>query len=99
MSEKPNHICKNPNCKKNETHDGPAHYYACNKCLEEQSGHRIPWREYCCSIECFSEFIRLMEENKLNPEFTKAARENNKKELEPVKIQPRHKRRLKKKDV
>ena len=48
MSEqKPNHICKNPECRK--------HYYACDRCDKIQS-----WRSVACSIECYKKYTDLV---------------------------------------
>ena len=44
---KPNHICKNPECKKE--------YYACNYCDKINS-----WRSACCSIECYEKYIDIV---------------------------------------
>lgn len=52
MSEqKPNHICKNVNCKKGI--DGkPKEYWACNDCDKSHS-----YREVACSPKCFQEYM------------------------------------------
>ena len=48
MSEqKPNHICKNPECRK--------HYYACDRCDKIQS-----WRSVACSVECYKKYTDLV---------------------------------------
>lgn len=48
MSEiKPNHICKNPECKKK--------YYACNFCDRSNS-----WRSVACSFECYQKYTDLV---------------------------------------
>lgn len=48
MSEiKPNHICKNPECKK--------HYYACNFCDKNKN-----WRSVACSFGCYQKYMDLV---------------------------------------
>lgn len=48
MSEiKPNHICKNPKCKKK--------YYACNFCDKNMN-----WRSVACSFGCYQEYMNLV---------------------------------------
>lgn len=48
MSEiKPNHICKNPECRKN--------YYACNYCDKSQN-----WRSVTCSFACYQKYVDLV---------------------------------------
>ena len=48
MSEmKPNHICKNPECKKA--------YYACNFCDKNRT-----WRSVACSFECYQKYTDLV---------------------------------------
>ena len=48
MSEiKPNHVCKNPKCKKN--------YYACNFCDKNMN-----WRSVACSFSCYQEYMDLV---------------------------------------
>ena len=48
MSEmKPNHICKNPECKKA--------YYACNFCDKNKT-----WRSVACSPECYQKYTDLV---------------------------------------
>ena len=48
MSEiKPNHICKNPECKKA--------YYACNYC-----SRTLNWRSVACSFECYQKYTDLV---------------------------------------
>jgi hypothetical protein len=59
---KPNHICKNPSCKKE--------YYACNAC-DKTSG--LSWRSVACSPECFLIYMDLVE--KLN--FKAIEEQNN----------------------
>lgn len=44
---KPNHICKNPNCRK--------HYYACDLCDRNHS-----YKSVACSIECFKIYTDLV---------------------------------------
>lgn len=44
---KPNHICKNPKCKKE--------YYACNYCTRT-----ISWRSVACSFACYQEYMDLV---------------------------------------
>lgn len=55
---KPNHICKNPKCEKE--------YYACDECDSHTS---LNWRSVACSIECFKEYIKLIDERD-NPKET-----------------------------
>lgn len=48
MSEiKPNHICKNPECRKK--------YYACNFC-----SRTLNWRSVACSFECYQKYTDLV---------------------------------------
>ena len=48
MSEiKPNHICKNPECRKK--------YYACNYC-----SRTLSWRSVACSPECYQKYTDLV---------------------------------------
>lgn len=48
MSEmKPNHICKNPECRK--------HYYACNYCDKSNN-----WRSVACSFKCYQKYMDLV---------------------------------------
>ena len=48
MSEmKPNHICKNPECRKA--------YYACNFCDKNQN-----WRSVACSFACYQKYTDLV---------------------------------------
>ena len=48
MSEmKPNHICKNPECRKK--------YYACNFCDKNRT-----WRSVACSFECYQKYTDLV---------------------------------------
>ena len=48
MSEmKPNHICKNPECRKK--------YYACNFCDKNQN-----WRSVACSFVCYQKYTDLV---------------------------------------
>lgn len=48
MSEiKPNHICKNPECRK--------HYYACNYCSKT-----LNWRSVACSFACYQKYMDLV---------------------------------------
>lgn len=52
MSEfKPNHICKNPSCRK--------HYYACNYCTRT-----LNWRSVACSLECYQKYMDLVIEER-----------------------------------
>lgn len=51
INQKPNHLCKNMNCKKGI--DGkPMEYWACNDCSKINS-----YREVACCPECFKEYI------------------------------------------
>ena len=48
MSEmKPNHICKNPECRKK--------YYACNFCDKNRT-----WRSVACSFACYQKYTDLV---------------------------------------
>lgn len=49
---KPNHICKNPNCKK--------HYYACDLCDRSQN-----YKSVACSRECFEIYTNLVLESRM----------------------------------
>ena len=44
---KPNHICKNPECRKK--------YYACNFCDKNRT-----WRSVACSFECYQKYTDLV---------------------------------------
>lgn len=44
---KPNHICKNPECRKK--------YYACNFCDKNRT-----WRSIACSFECYQKYTDLV---------------------------------------
>ena len=44
---KPNHICRNPECKKA--------YYACNFCDKSQN-----WRSVACSFACYQKYMDLV---------------------------------------
>ena len=44
---KPNHICKNPECKKE--------YYACNYCDKSKN-----WRSVACSFSCYQKYMNLV---------------------------------------
>ena len=54
----PNTICRNPNCKHGENGE-PKHFYACYSCLKNQR-----WRSYCCCIECYDEYTKLILESR-----------------------------------
>lgn len=51
MELKPNHICKNINCKKE--------YYACDYCGKTQN-----WRSMACSIECYNAYMKQIEQSR-----------------------------------
>jgi hypothetical protein len=59
QKQKPNHICKNPGCHKGENGQ-KKEYYVCNHCVE---GKPIFWKMYCCSEECFQEWIKYRNKN------------------------------------
>lgn len=44
---RPNHICKNPECRKN--------YYACNFCDRNNN-----WKSVACSFACYQKYIDLV---------------------------------------
>lgn len=48
---KANHICKNPECKKN--------YYACNFCDKTQN-----WKSVACSFTCYQKYMDLVIEER-----------------------------------
>lgn len=52
--KKPNTICRNPNCTHGED-GGRKKFYACLACMRRES-----WRAYCCSIECYEEYTKLI---------------------------------------
>ena len=52
--KKPNTICRNPNCTHGED-GGRKTFYACLTCLRKES-----WRAYCCCIECYEEYTRII---------------------------------------
>lgn len=45
---KPNHICKNSNCRKE--------YYACDYC-----GKTLAWRSMACSLPCYAEYMKQVD--------------------------------------
>ena len=49
---KPNHICKNPNCRK--------HYYACDLCDRNNN-----YKSVACSRECFEIYTNLVLESRM----------------------------------
>ncbi len=52
MSEiKPNHICKNPECRK--------HYYACDYCDRSQN-----YKSVACSFACYQKYVDLVIEER-----------------------------------
>lgn len=62
--QKWNHICMNKNCHLGED-GGPKKYYACNSCIKGKPAY---WKEFCCSIECFQEFMKQKEAMKAQAE-------------------------------
>lgn len=52
---KPNHICKNPNCN--------TEYYACDACDKLMGLH---WRSVACSVGCFKEYMNLLDKKEDN---------------------------------
>lgn len=50
-NQKPNHICKNVNCK-NGVDGKSKEYWACDDCSKYHS-----YREVACSPECYKEYI------------------------------------------
>ena len=58
QGNKPNHTCKNINCHKGDD-GGPKRYYACNSCVR---GKPAFWQEFCCSVECYEEWVEQMKE-------------------------------------
>lgn len=58
---KPNHICRNPNCKKGENKTRK-HYYACDYCDRTNT-----YRAYTCSIECWKEFCEISKNENVTP--------------------------------
>lgn len=52
--KKPNTICRNPNCTHGED-GGRKKFYACLACMRRES-----WRAYCCSIECYEEYTKII---------------------------------------
>ena len=55
MSTKPNHICKNINCKKGKDENGnpcQKHYYACDYCDRINN-----YKSLACSWECYVEYM------------------------------------------
>lgn len=77
---KPNHICKNPNCRK--------HYYACDLCDRSQN-----YKSVACSRECFEIYTNLVLESRMKnkkvdilPDRTDMSKEEVKKLMKkPVK--------------
>ena len=77
---KPNHICKNPNCRK--------HYYACDLCDRSQN-----YKSVACSRECFEIYTNLVLESRMKnkkvdilPDRTDISKEEVKKLMKkPVK--------------
>ena len=78
--KKPNHICKNPNCRK--------HYYACDLCDRRQN-----YKSVACSRECFEIYTNLVLESRMKnkkvdilPDRTDMSKEEVKKLMKkPVK--------------
>lgn len=54
QTKKPNTICRNPNCTHGED-GGRKKFYACLSCLKRES-----WRAYCCCVECYDEYTRII---------------------------------------
>lgn len=54
----PNTVCRNPNCPNGENGE-PKKFYACHSCLRNNR-----WRAYCCCIECYEEYTRLILESR-----------------------------------
>ena len=77
---KPNHICKNPNCRK--------HYYACDLCDRSNN-----YKSVACSRECFEIYTNLVLESRMKnkkvdilPDRTDMSKEEVKKLMKkPVK--------------
>lgn len=61
---KPNHICRNPNCKKGENGQRKE-YYACNYCDRTNT-----YRAYTCSLECWKEFCLISNNGGVLPNRT-----------------------------
>ena len=64
QANKPNHVCRNPGCHNGED-GGRLHYYSCNAC-DRRKG--IYWREWCCSIECYQEWMLYQEKEQAKVE-------------------------------
>jgi len=56
LEKKPNTICKNRDCNKGAD-GGRKHYYTCRYCV-----HTENWRSVACSIECYHEYMKQVEE-------------------------------------
>jgi hypothetical protein len=66
MAKEPNHVCKNPNCQ------SPS-YYACDDCDKNRGLH---WRSLCCSVDCFKEYMRIIDERD-NPKVQETVTEQD----------------------
>ena len=55
-----NHVCRNANCHKG-INGGRKEYYACNSCVKDKPTF---WQAYCCSIECYQEYMLNLEKQK-----------------------------------
>lgn len=51
IMNKPNHICKNPNCN--------AEYYACDACDKSMG---LNWHTLACSVDCFKEYMNFLDQ-------------------------------------
>lgn len=55
----PNTKCKNPNCTKGE--DGKQKlYYTCHTCIKRNN-----WRIVACCEECYSEYLKIVRQNRM----------------------------------
>lgn len=54
VEDKPNHLCKNPNCT-NGDDGGRKWYYTCDSC-----NHYNSWKSVACCELCYEEYISII---------------------------------------
>lgn len=81
-TREPNTICRNPNCTHGED-DGRKHFYACMTCLRTEQ-----WRAYCCSIDCYEEYTRIVLESRAKAKELPERTDMTKNEIEQVMNRP-----------
>nr|DAJ77307.1 MAG TPA: hypothetical protein [Caudoviricetes sp.] len=81
-TREPNTICRNPNCTHGED-GGKKHFYACMTCLRTEQ-----WRAYCCSIDCYEEYTRIVLESRAKAKELPERTDMTKNEIEQVMNRP-----------